>query len=138
MSEANKAATRKLFEFMSGADLSQVEEVIAPNMVDHEEVPGIDNNGPEGFKRTVGFFRSAFPDLKMEVIDLIAEGDKTVAHFHIKGTNNGPFMGMPATGKPVDITGADIFKFEGGKVVDHWGFYQEAKMMHQLGMMPGQ
>jgi predicted ester cyclase len=136
MSEANKAAAMRLFGMMNGADLSGAAEVVAPSFVDHEEVPGVDTGGVEGFKATVGFFRGAFPDLKFETPLLVAEGDMVAVHFHVTGTNRGEFMGMPATGKPVDLHGADLLRFENGKLVEHWGYMEQMKMMQQLGMMP--
>jgi steroid delta-isomerase-like uncharacterized protein len=136
MSEANKAAATKLFGIMNGADLSGAAEVVAPNFVEHEELLGVDTSGVEGFKRIVTFYRAAFPDLKFEVPQLVAEGDTVAAHFRVTGTNRGEFMGMPASGKSIDFRGLDLFRFDSGKVVEHWGYMEQMKMMQQLGMMP--
>ena len=137
MSEANKAASMKLAEMFGGADTSVAGQYIAENAVDHQGVPGLDTNGVEGFQRMVAFYRSAFPDMKAEVMAVIAEGDLVTMQFHMTGTNTGVFMGMPATGKKIDIEGVDIMRFQDGKAVEHWGYLEEAKFMQQLGLMPG-
>ena len=139
MSEANEAATRLMMElFSAGGDLSRVAEVISNNAIDHQGIPGVDTTGVEGFKRVVAVYQGAFPDLKAELISMASKGDITFAHFHMTGTNTGAFMGMPATGKSVDIEGVDIMRFENGLAVEHWGYVEEMKMMQQLGLMPAQ
>jgi steroid delta-isomerase-like uncharacterized protein len=134
MSEANTNAARTLCEMIGGGDLSQVEALVASNMVDHEAPPGMDANGPEGFRRTVAMYQGAFPDVKLSVLKTVAEGDMVALHFRATGTNTGEFMGMPATGKAVDFEGVDLMRFVDGKIVEHWGFSEQLKMMAQLGM----
>ena len=81
---------------------------------------------------------AAFTDNKMEDMHLIAEGDRVVAHYRWQGVNTGSMgEGMPATNKPIDVHSVDVLRFENGKVVEHWGYMEEMKMMQQLGMMPG-
>jgi len=67
MSEANKAILRSIIDMFNGGDLSRADEFIAPRMVDHEGIPGIDANGPEGFRRVVAVYRGAFPDLNTKI-----------------------------------------------------------------------
>jgi steroid delta-isomerase-like uncharacterized protein len=136
VSEANKALARKIMDIFSSGDPSGIEELVAPNAVDHQGLPGVDTNGPEGFRRMLEVYRTAFQDARADVVAVVAEGDLAVVHFHMTGTNSGAFMGMPATGKPIDVQGVDIMRFENGQAVEHWGYYEEAKMMQQLGLMP--
>ncbi|HEY7269889.1 MAG TPA: ester cyclase [Dehalococcoidia bacterium] len=135
MSEANKAILRGLYEAFNSGDFSRVSELVAPNMHDHEGLPGVDTNGPEGFKRVVTAFRSAFPDLKATIEQQVADGDLVVFHFRMTGTHRGEFMGIPATGKSFDVTGFDMIRVEGGKAVEHWGQSDQVGMMMQLGVM---
>jgi steroid delta-isomerase-like uncharacterized protein len=99
-------------------------------------MPGIDTSGPEGIKRLVAMFRAAFPDLKISAEDMIADGDKVAVRSVMRGTHKGEFMGVPATGKRVEVSGIDIVRFEGGKAVEHWGITDNMSMMQQLGAMP--
>ncbi|MGH7601513.1 MAG: ester cyclase, partial [bacterium] len=90
--------------------------------------------------QTMGMFRTAFPDLQVTVEDIIAKGDKVWVYTTMRGTNKGEFMGMPATGKKIEVKGIDIVRFVNGKAVEHWGVSDDLTMMQQLGMipMPGQ
>ncbi len=102
---------------------------------EHEIEPG-QTPGLAGLKKQMGDFRAAFPDLKFTVNDIVAEGDKVWAHITMSGTNTGSFMGMPATGKSTSFQGVDIVRITNGKAVEHWGYYDNMKMMSDLGMMP--
>jgi predicted ester cyclase len=89
----------------------------------------------------LSFFRmyiAAFPDLRMAPEDVIASGDKVVARIRATGTNSGDFMGMPATGKPIDVQMIDIIRFgDDGLAREHWGVFDAMGMMQQLGVVPG-
>ena len=132
MSELNKELMRATFEMLNGGDLSRADEVIAPGMVDHEDMGGLDTNGPDGFKRIVSILRSAFPDLLATVEDMVAEDDLVVARYRMTGTHEGEFLGLPATGRRIDIEGADIIRCESGMVVEHWGFSDKLVLLRQL------
>jgi predicted ester cyclase len=133
MSEENKALLRRVYdEVMSGGNLDLLDEVIAPNMVDHES----GNNGPEGVKEMMSMFRTAFPDLKVTVDDLLADGDKVIARATFSGTHKGEFMGIAGTGKRVDMPMIDIVRIENGKFAEHWGISDNMAMMQQLGAVP--
>ena len=105
------------------------------NMVDHTPDPGA-KQGLAGLKEMIAGMRAGFPDLKMTVKDITADNGLIWAHVNMAGTNTGPMMGMPPTGKKMDINGVDIIKITNGKATDHWGYYQERLMMEQMGMMP--
>ena len=101
MSESNKAAARRIMDIFSSGEVSAAPELIAAGCVDHEGIPGIDTQGVEGFQRVVGLYRAAFPDLKADIMAVVAEGDRVFVQLRMTGTNAGMFMGMPATGKSV-------------------------------------
>ena len=80
---------------------------------------------------------AAFPDLHMAVEDVVADGEKAVARVRYTGTNRGAFMGMPATGKSVEVQLIDMFAFgDDGRVREHWGVMDLMGMMQQLGLVP--
>jgi steroid delta-isomerase-like uncharacterized protein len=136
MSEANKVAMLRIYEEIFGqGNLVAVDELIAADVVEHEEFPGM-VPGREGFKQLVAGLRAAFPDLQLVEHDMIAEGDKVAARFVMRGTHRGPFMGVGATGKQVTVTGTEIVRFAGGKAVEHWGTTDALGLMQQLGALP--
>jgi len=134
--EDNKAVVRRFYEeVMNQKKRAVLDEVFDLNVVDHFAPPGTPG-GLEGARQTLGMFLSAFPDLHFTVEDLVAEGDKVVARATLSGTQQGTFMGIPATGRHVTITGIDINRFEGGKSVEHWVEMDTLGLMQQLGVIP--
>jgi steroid delta-isomerase-like uncharacterized protein len=81
-------------------------------------------------------FRAAFPDLHFAIEDQIAEGDKVVTRYTFSGTQQGPLMGIPATGKHVSITGISIYRVVNGKMQAAWIEYDMLGLMQQIGMVP--
>ncbi len=88
----------------------------------------------------VQYFRmmlAAFPDMRMDVEDVIASGDKAVARLRVTGTNKGDFIGMPATGKSASVKLIDITRFgDDGLAREHWGVVDQLALMQQLGVIP--
>ena len=81
-------------------------------------------------------FMAAFPDGQGTTEELVAEGDRVVERCITRGTNKGPFMGAPATGKQIAIESISIYRLANGKIVEHWGQHDGIGLMMQLGMMP--
>ena len=111
---------------------------MADSFVEHEELPGGEPPTIEGVK---AFFRAqiaAFPDLAMKVQDIIDGGDKVAARVRLTGTHKGEFMGMPPTGRTIDVQLIDIMRFgDDGLVYEHWGVLDAMAMMQQLGALEG-
>jgi steroid delta-isomerase-like uncharacterized protein len=131
--EENKVVVRRVVDEMwNRADPAAVEELIAPDMVEHGAF-GAGAGGREDARATVSRFREAFPDLVLEAEDLIAEGDRVVLHWTGRGTHEGPFMGVPPTGAAITARGLDIYRVVDGRVVEHWGYPDVGGLMAQLG-----
>ena len=100
------------------------------------ETPGL----PPTKAGVLEFFRgvlSAFPDTHMDVEDLFASGDKAVARVKMTATHQGEFMGVPSTGKRVEVELIDIMRFDdAGLVSEHWGVMDSLSLMQQLGVVP--
>lgn len=133
--EKNKAAMAKIYEVFSNGNVAELDACVDPNVVEHAPDPNIKETGLVGLKKMIESYRSSFPDLKMNVHSMTAEGDVVTAHFNMTGTNSGPMGEMPATNNTMNIDGVDIIKFKDGKAIEHWGYYEEMKMMEQMGMM---
>ncbi|MBK8497650.1 MAG: ester cyclase [Flavobacteriales bacterium] len=137
MEAANMECLRKVFAMFETGDVAGMEDCVAENMIENSPVPGITSTGIQALRDVATMHHGAFPDTKITVISMVADGDMVYAHYNMKGTNTGA-MGpdMPATGKTMDVNGVDIVRFENGKGAEHWGYWEEMKMMEQMGMMP--
>jgi steroid delta-isomerase-like uncharacterized protein len=130
------ATTRRVYELINAGDIDGFGELMADGMVEHEDLPGFapDKAG------VLAFFRmmvAAFPDMRMTPDDVLVDGDKAVARVTATGTHKGDFMGMPPTGKPIDVQVIDIMRYDGdGMVAEHWGVFDALLMMRQLGAIP--
>ena len=135
--EQNKAVFRQIVEeIFNQGNISLFDELVAPDFIEHEELPPGIPVGREGAKVLFTQLRSAFPDFNAEIEDLIAEGDRVVVRMKWTGTHEGEFMGIPPTGRSISIEVIDIVRFEGGKFVEHWGIMDNMGMMQQLGVVP--
>jgi len=138
MSDANKQTARRIIEegFSQGR-FELADEAIGADAVDHDpQNPFPDERGPESFKRSASMYREAFPDLKLEVEEQVAEGDLVVSRWSSSGTNEGEMMGMPATGKHASVSGISIDRFQDGKIVETWTNWDTLGLMQQLGVVP--
>ena len=112
-----------------------LDELMDANYIEHNPMPG-QPPGLEGMKEMMGMFFAAFPDLDATIDILVAEGDLVAARMTNTGTHTGDFMGVPASGKQVSISGINIFRISGGKIVEHWVNYDAMGLMQQIGAMP--
>jgi steroid delta-isomerase-like uncharacterized protein len=133
--EENKAIAHRIIDIFNTGNLTEANELIAAEAVDHQAMPGLPP-GHEGFKQMVAMFRAAFPDLRCDVEDTLAEGDKVVIRSTMRGTHQGEFMGIPPTDKQFTASVIDIIRFDNGQAVEHWGNSDDLGMMQQLGVIP--
>jgi len=130
----NKALARRYVEEIVNQNKPEVaDEIIAPEYVYHGRGP--EGTGPEVVKAFVAMYRVAFPDIKLTIEDLIAEGDRVAVRLSVTGTNTGPLGDTPPTGKPANLTAIFILRVAEGKVVEEWEVVDELGMMEQLGLM---
>ncbi len=135
MSEDNKALVRRSWELPDNLDI--IDEVYAPDLVWHD--PDRDIKGSEEAKQFMSMYKTAFPDLSTTVEDLIAENDKVVTRWTVRGTHQGEIEEFgPPTGRQVEIKGITIHRVEGSKIVEEWNTYDNLSVMQQLGLMPEQ
>jgi steroid delta-isomerase-like uncharacterized protein len=135
--EDNKALVRQLVEQVFGqGNISQVDELVAPDFLEREALPAGIPGGREGLKQLTATLRSAFPDFKARIDDILADGDKVVVRQTWTGTHKGEFMGIPPTGRNISVEVIDIIRLADGKFVEHWGVMDAMAMMQQLGAVP--
>lgn len=104
---------------------------LAADFVDHNPSPG-QAAGGNGAMHAIDELYKAFPDLKMQAQQVVAEGDWVAARVFVVGTHKGTWQGLAATGKPFRIGGIDMLKVKNGQVVERWGFFDYQSLQQQL------
>ena len=126
------AVIRRLIdEGFSGGNLAVCEEVVSGELVEHQRGlrPGI-----EGTKDTIRTLHDWFSDFRLEIVDVIADGEMVWIRNRATGINTGSVFGRPPTGRPIDITVIDIVRVVDGRIVEHWGVPDQLGMLVQLGL----
>ena len=132
--EQNKAVARKLFDVALNQDNWEVyNEIHSKDFVAHAGRHGVDL--AEDLQAAKNW-RLAFPDGRYSINRVVAEGDFVVVQFTGRGTNTGPWHGLPATGKPLEIPGIGIYRIVEGKIVEEWVEYNMLSILKQLGLAP--
>ncbi|MFD3001649.1 ester cyclase [Pontibacter toksunensis] len=133
MSKQENIKTQEQFgEAINSGNLDKFKDLMAPNVLDHDPAPD-QGPGPEGFIIFFKTFRTAFPDLKVEVDQMVADEDNVSIAYTVTGTHKGDFMGVPATNKAISARGVQIARFENGKIVERWGSSNELGILKQIG-----
>jgi steroid delta-isomerase-like uncharacterized protein len=138
MSTENEALVRRWFEEVwnqgkqEAIDTLLSEDAIAHSMGEG----GADLTGREGFKAIQSVFCGAFPDLHVDVDQVIASGDLVATHITCTGTHLGNHLGFAATGKPVRFTGMTLVRIRNGWLVEGWNLIDFLSMLQQIGKIP--
>jgi len=134
---AMKERVQKFYdEVINAHNVAMIDSFCSPDFLDHNPDPGHSGKGIEDMKAGFSEFFAAFPDVSFKTNFMMADGDKVMAHVTMTGTNSGAMGEMPATNKQVSIDGMDVVAIKDGKAYERWGFFDNMKMMTQLGMMP--
>jgi steroid delta-isomerase-like uncharacterized protein len=137
VSEEIKALVRRQEEdLFSGGNLDVADEIYAPDYVGHDPSNPEEVRGLQAAKQAAADYRRAFPDLRVTVEDLMAEGDKVAARLRVRGTHLGDLNGIAPTGRRVDFTGIVMSRVEGGRIAEDWANFDDLGMMRQLGVIP--
>ncbi len=130
------ATARRFYDLVNAGDLDGFGAMLADDFVEHEETPGLAPT-KEGTLEFFRIYRAAFPDMRLDPLDVIASGEKVVVRARATGTHQGEFMGLPATGRSIDVPLIDILRFgDDGLALEHWGVLDAMTMMQQLGAIP--
>lgn len=130
--DENKALVLRYVQALNHKDLSLLDEVMAPDLVDRTRLPG-QGPGLAGFKERCQGLLMVFPDIQVTVEELVAEGDKVVLIGRARGTHKGTFMRMEPTGRRLTITAFDVHRIAGGKIAE---IAIRSDLFHQLGLPP--
>lgn len=130
-----KIIQRYFGEVWNQGDLDVLDEIIAPDYVNHSPSTPNPPTGPVGLKPIVAAMRTAFPDLHYEVHDLVVDEGKVAVRCTMTGTHQGDFFGIPPTGQAVQVSQFQIEYIRDGQIVQHWRQTDELGLMRQLGLI---
>ena len=133
VSDQMKQVMLKFYDAFNQGDFAALDEILDDNFIEHEPLPPRLAQDREGMKHYLKMFRKAFPDLKFTVQDIAADGDKVWTRVMARGTQREDFVGIPATGKPIQMKVVDICRIKQNKMVEHWGVMDQLAMMQQMG-----
>jgi NTE family protein len=133
-SDTERLVRRFFGEALAARDMAALRELCAPDYVWHGSPdPRDDVVGRDAFEASVAGFYESFPDCDVEILDLVAEGDRAVVRFNERGTHDGPFMGIAPTGRRVHNHGIAIYRARDGRLVEEWSVADRLSLLHQLG-----
>ena len=137
MSEENKTSVRRLFdELWNKGNLSVADDLFAPAYEHHDASTPDVGCGPESEKKRATLYRTAFPDLRLTIKDIIAEGETVMARWSCRGTHKGDLSEIAPTGRQINISGVSIARFASGKMVEGWVNWDALGLLQQLGVVP--
>jgi len=134
--EANKAIVRRYQEAYNANNLDALDELVAADIATPTMLPGFPP-GLEGIKQLHRLTVDAWPDMHVQIEDLIAAGDRVAARVTVSATPQKEAFGVPPTGKSFKVGGMYIVRIAGGKIVEHWSIEDAIGIIQQLGLMPG-
>ncbi len=116
-------------------NLAAIDELVAPDGISHQLSWGIPANRT-GLKQLIAMLRTAFPDLQCTIEDEIIEGDKIAAHWTMRGTHKGLFLGNSPTNKPILVQGLIYARIENDQIIENWTMIDQMGVLQQLGLVP--
>src|SRR5712691_402664 len=135
MSEKNKAIVRRLIEEVwNKGNLSLADELFTPNYEHHDASSPDFGRGPESEKKRATLYRTAFPDLRVTIEDIIAEGETVMSRWSCRGTHKGDLSGVAPTGRPFTISGMTVARVANGKLAEGHVNWDALGLMQQLGV----
>ena len=138
MSEANKRLVRHALDEVYGrGNLDLADELFHPEFVDYDAGHDSGTTGPDSVKQTVERLRAAFGDLRFDVHDEIAEGDRVVQRITMQGHQTGPLMGSEPTGREFAVQHVYIWRIADARIIEHWGSRDDLGLLQQLGLLAG-
>jgi steroid delta-isomerase-like uncharacterized protein len=137
--EANRQLFQRYFDKCANdGNLDLADEIFASDYLHHDPAnpdprPVV---GPQGVRDHLTSLMGAFPDLKFEVEETIADDEQIIVRWTARGTNTGDYFGMPATGKPIEITGMNTWRVKDGQAIEGWVNRDDMGLLQQLGVVP--
>jgi len=128
----NKALVRRGIQVFNTRDWSQFPDIFTPDAVFHGTLPGL-APGPRGARELAAKVGSAWPDDQWQIEHIVAEGDRVVVHISSRATHLGRWLGIAATGRPVQYEAVWIFRVAGARIAEAWWFADDLSRLKQVG-----
>lgn len=134
--EQNKTVVRRIYdEVLNQENKAVIDEIFADDVTIYDPFTGV-TKGPESFRQLLNIFDTGFPGHRVTVHQVVAEGEYvSVLHTH-HATHTGPFMGLPGTGKQVNVEGLELYRLRNGRIVEFWRKDDNVSLLVQLGILP--
>lgn len=133
MTTENKEIVQAFFQGLNERDLDSAAQLVSDDYVNHG-MPGMP--GRAGMRAVTAMFLTSFPDMHVTLADIIGEGDRVATRGRWTGTHQGDFMGIPTTGRSVEVNFIDLWRIENGVLVENWVQMDIMSLMQQLGVFP--
>jgi predicted ester cyclase len=121
-----------VYRAINDRDLDRLDDLFAESYVDHQE----NQLGVQALKDQLGSFYAAFPDLHVTLEEVLADGERYASRTTVTGTQTGSLMGVPPTGRTINVTAVDIGLVRDGKATERWGGLDTFALLNQLGVIP--
>jgi predicted ester cyclase len=132
--EQNKQLARDYFRAFLDRDEAWWQAHIAPTFKRNDPGLPFEVIGPAGVKQLADALHPGIPDMRLPVDDVIAEGEKVLVRLRVQGTHGGDLMGVPASGRKIDIAVLDLFQFRDGTLIEHWALLDNLGLLRQIGV----
>ncbi|KZN19968.1 MULTISPECIES: ester cyclase [Pseudomonas] len=133
---SNKLLMKRFTDFINTASDELAGELISPQATFF--VPGRSEplQGPDGYQEIIAMMRAGFPDIQWTLEELIIEGDRVAARFTMRGTHHGNFLGVPPSGKTIEVKAVNFYRFADGQIVEEHGQPDLLGLLQQIGAVP--
>ena len=132
----NTDIVRRFEEAFNASDMATIDELTTSDLVDHNPLPD-QKPGRDGFKDAIAFYNASFPNTTVDLHHIIDGGDFVTTVWTVAGAHEGEFLGVPPTGKHVEVEGMNVYRLADGKVTDVWTQFDGLGLMQQIGALPG-
>jgi steroid delta-isomerase-like uncharacterized protein len=134
--QSAESVMNRFVEFINTADEDLAREVISPDAVFHAPSHPEPLRGPAGYMEVIGMMRGAFPDVAWTLEEMVTEGDTVAARFTMRGTHDGEFLGIPASGNKISVQAMNFFYLADGRIVGERAQPDLLGVMQQIGAAP--
>ncbi|NUQ72518.1 MAG: ester cyclase [Polyangiaceae bacterium] len=136
--EENKAVLRRMFdESLNTQNYEIAAQFLTSDFVRHDVFKVFpDRSGQNGVKEYMSLLRAAIPDLRVDIVDILAEGDRVCVRYLGQGTHVGELLGRPGTGKPVRLEGVNVYRMVDGKIAETWQYMDGLGFLRLIGALP--
>ena len=135
-SQSTESVMNRFVEFINTGNEDLAHEVISPDAVFHAPSHPEPLRGPDGYMEVLGMMRSAFPDVQWTLEETVTEGDTVAARFTMRGTHDGEFFGIPATGNKISVQAMNFYYLADGRIVGERAQPDLLGVMQQIGALP--